>query len=115
MIFVYMLRCADGRYYVASTRKSLEARVVEHNADHFGGLTAARRPVQLVWHQEFQRAQDAIEAERQIKGWTRAKKEALIRGDYQRLHALSGSAARRAVSFDTPTGAKRRSAAQDEG
>ena len=115
MVFVYMLRCSDGRYYVGSTRASLEQRIAQHNAGSFGGFTAKRRPVQLVWHQEFQRITDAIEVERQLKGWTRVKKEALIRGDYDLLPELSGSAWHRAVSFDTPTGPKRRLATQDEG
>ncbi len=50
--------------------------MVQHNAGDFGGYTASRRPVVLVWQQEFQRLADAIAAERQIKGWSRAKKEA---------------------------------------
>jgi len=87
--YVYMLRCADGSYYVGSTRKSLEARVAEHNAGNFGGYTAGLRPVVLVFHQEFDRITDAIAAERQVKGWKRAKKEALIRGDFDSLRALA--------------------------
>jgi putative endonuclease len=88
-IFVYMLRCRDGSYYVGTTRDSLERRVAEHNAGSFGGYTSARRPVQLVFHQEFDRITDAIAAERQVKGWRREKKEALIRGDYAALPALA--------------------------
>jgi putative endonuclease len=87
--FVYILRCKDGTYYVGSTRGSLEDRVTQHNAGNFGGYTAARRPVVLVWHQEFQYITDAIAAERQLKGWSRAKKEALIRGDFELLHTLA--------------------------
>ncbi len=87
--FVYVLRCADGSYYVGSTRASLDERVGQHNAGSFGGYTARRRPVTLVFAQEFQRITDAIAAERQLKGWTRAKKEALIRGDYDALSALA--------------------------
>ena len=88
-IYVYMLRCADGSHYVGNTRGSLEDRVGQHNAGSFGGYTSARRPVVLVWQQDFQRLTDAIAAERQIKGWNRAKKEALIRGDFELLHLLS--------------------------
>lgn len=91
MVFVYMLRCSDGAYYVGSTRASLEQRVAQHNAGAFGGFTAQRRPVELVWHQDFQRITDAIAVERQIKGWSRVKKEALIAQDYGRLPSLSGS------------------------
>ena len=87
--FVYILRCADGRYYVGSTRTSLEERVAQHNAGTFGGYTAYRRPVSLVFHEEFQRITDAIAAERQVKNWSRAKKEALIGGDFEALKRLA--------------------------
>lgn len=87
--FVYMLRCRDGSYYVGSTRNDLEQRIAEHNAGEHDGYTAARRPVELVFHQEFSRIEDAIAAERQIKGWSRAKKEALIRGDWKLIRALA--------------------------
>src|ERR1700674_2184338 len=88
-LYVYMLRCSDGSYYVGITRGSLEDRVAQHNAANFGGYTARRRPVELVWQQEFQRITDAIAAERQIKSWSRAKKEALIQGNFELLHLLS--------------------------
>jgi putative endonuclease len=87
--FVYILRCADDSYYVGSTRASLEERMSQHDAGTFGGYTARRRPVRLVFQQEFDRITDAIAAERQLKGWTRAKKEALIRGDFDALRTLS--------------------------
>ncbi|HKO10018.1 MAG TPA: GIY-YIG nuclease family protein [Alphaproteobacteria bacterium] len=87
--FVYLLRCSDGSYYVGSTRGSLEGRIAEHNAGHFGGYTKDRRPVDLVFHQEFARIEDAIAAERQIKGWRREKKEALIRRDFSALPTLA--------------------------
>jgi putative endonuclease len=67
----------------------LEQRVAEHNAGAFGGYTARRRPVTLVFHQEFDRIIDAIAAERQLKGWTRAKKAALITGNFAEIHALA--------------------------
>ncbi len=86
---VYMLRCADGRYYVGSTRGSLDIRVAQHDQGLVEGYTKHRRPVDLVWHQVFQRITDAIVAERQIKGWSRAKKEALIGSDWDALKALS--------------------------
>ena len=87
--YVYILRCSDGSYYVGSTRSSLETRISQHNTGHFGGYTASRRPVVLVFQQDFGRIQDAISAERQIKGWRRAKKEALIRGEFDVLHELA--------------------------
>ncbi len=89
--FVYILRCTDGSYYVGSTRGTLENRVNEHNAGIYGGYTKSRRPVQLVFHETFDRITDAIAAERQLKGWRRAKKEALIRGDVDALVHLSRS------------------------
>jgi putative endonuclease len=88
-VFVYMLRCADGSFYVGSTRAGLEARLAQHNDGTFGGYTARRRPVTLVFHQEFARITDAIAAERRLKGWTRAKKEALIGSDFAMLSALA--------------------------
>ena len=97
--FVYMLRCNDGRYYVGSTRASLEHRVSEHNSGSFGGFTKSRRPVELVYSQEFDRITDAIAAERRLKGWSRAKKQALICGDYERLKVL----ARNRTEFPHPS------------
>ena len=67
--FVYILRCADGSYYVGSTRASLDERFAQHEAGTFDGYTARRRPLRLVFAQEFQRITDAIAAERQLKGW----------------------------------------------
>jgi predicted GIY-YIG superfamily endonuclease len=87
--YLYILRCADGSYYVGTTRQDLEQRINEHHAGTFGGFTAHRRPVTLVFHQSFERVEDAVSAERQIKGWRRAKKEALIRGDYATLPSLA--------------------------
>ncbi len=87
--YVYMLRCADGSYYVGSTRKSLEDRLQEHQAGSFDGYTAARRPVALIFHEHFQRIEDAIAAEQKLKGWSRAKKEALVAGDFGLIHELA--------------------------
>jgi len=87
--FVYILRCSDGSYYVGSARGSLERRILQHNAGAFGGYTFTRRPVELVHHEDFERITDAVAAERKLKGWSRAKKEALIAGDFGRLKELS--------------------------
>ena len=87
--YLYILLCADGSYYVGVTRDSLEKRIAEHEAGTFGGYTARRRPLRLVFHQHFNRIEDAIAAERQVKGWRREKKEALIRGDFAALPALA--------------------------
>ena len=100
--YVYMLECRDGRYYVGITRKTLEARIGEHNAGVVNGFTRSRRPVRLVFYQEFQRITDAIAVERQIKGWSRAKKKALIRGDFDAVRRLSKRHRRPRSSFETP-------------
>ena len=88
---VYILRCADGSYYVGLTREALEQRVGQHDAGTFCGYTKSRRPVKLVFSQHFDRITDAIAAERQVKGWGRAKKEALIAGDFAALRRLARS------------------------
>jgi len=87
--FLYVLKCNDDSYYVGTTRDAVENRVAEHDAGHFGGYTGSRRPVRLVFAQEFERIADAIAAERQVKGWRRAKKEALIRGELSMLPVLA--------------------------
>ena len=97
--YVYILRCRDGRYYVGSTRGSLEQRVGEHNAGVYGGFTKSRRPVELVYSQYFDRITDAIAAERQLKGWSRAKNEALIKDDFDLLVQL----ARNRTEFPHPS------------
>lgn len=83
-IYVYMLRCADGSFYIGSaTGEDTSKRVDEHNAGAYPGYTYSRRPVVLVWSEYFERITDGIAAERQLKGWSRAKKEALIRSDWE--------------------------------
>ncbi len=88
-----MLRCRDGSYYVGTTRTTLEQRLAEHRNRHYGGYTASRLPVELVFQQPFDRIEDAIAAERQVKGWRREKKEALIRNDFEALKSLSSRSA----------------------
>jgi putative endonuclease len=89
--FVYMLRCADGSYYVGvATGDDLTKRVTEHQIGaHPGSYTHSRRPVELVWSDHFERITDAIAAERQVKGWSRAKKEALIQGKWELIQQLA--------------------------
>jgi putative endonuclease len=62
--WLYILRCADGSYYVGTTRTSLEVRIAQHNDGTFPGYTAARRPVELIFSQWFDRITEAIESER---------------------------------------------------
>ena len=92
--YLYMLRCADGSYYVGSTT-NLDVRLAEHSAGEGGDYTVRRLPVALVYCEEFPTLHDAFVSERQVKGWTRAKKEALIRRDYDALIELSRSAVHR--------------------
>jgi len=87
--YLYILRCSDQSYYVGTSRKDPEIRVAEHNAELFGGDTERRRPVCLVYSQHFETIVDAIAVERQVKGWSRAKKEALIRGDWTQVSLLA--------------------------
>jgi putative endonuclease len=87
--WVCILKCSDGSYYTGVAHASLERRIGEHNAGTYGGFTSTRRPVRLVFSEEFDRLADAIASERQIKRWSRAKKEALIRGDFDALRKLA--------------------------
>jgi putative endonuclease len=87
--YLYILLCADGSFYVGTTIVALERRLAEHQAGTYDGYTARRRPVQLVYCLHFERLEDAAAAERQIKGWRREKKQALIRGDYGALPLLA--------------------------
>jgi putative endonuclease len=74
--YVYMVRCADGSFYVGSaTGKDLAPRIEQHNAGSYPGYTFTRRPVVLVWSEHFERITDGIAVERQIKGWVAPKKK----------------------------------------
>ena len=85
---VYILNCADGSYYTGHT-DNLEARLVAHQLGQVPGYTQKRRPLRMVFAEELSSRQEAFERERQIKGWTRAKKRALIRSDWEHLISLS--------------------------
>ena len=87
--YVYMLHCVDGSYYVGSARRGMDQRVNEHKQGVYGGYTSTRRPVRLAWADHFLNITDAIAVERQLKGWSRAKKEALIRGDCGAIQLLA--------------------------
>ena len=91
---VYILRCADRSYYVGVTRDDPELRLAQHNAGSYPGYTSTRRPVEMVFVDWCERITDAIENERRIKRWSRAKKEALIRGDFAALRVLASRKAR---------------------
>lgn len=93
--WLYILRYADGAYYTGTTRADLEQRLAEHQFGRFPGFTEKRRPVVLVYSEYFEQIVDAIAAERKVKGWSRAKKESLMTGDFDRLEEL----ARRRTAF----------------
>ena len=82
--YVYILRCSDGSYYTGHT-ETPGARLAAHQTGDFEGYTHSRRPVTLVFTQEFPTREEALASERRVKGWSRAKKEALIAGDWQKL------------------------------
>ena len=83
-----MLRCADGSLYVGSTRE-LFARLNQHELGLGAAYTRDRRPVELVWHEEHEHVGSAFSREKQIQNWSRAKRLALIAGDYEGLPELS--------------------------
>ncbi|WP_110748819.1 GIY-YIG nuclease family protein [Phyllobacterium leguminum] len=87
---VYILRCADGSYYTGITKQSVESRIWEHNhlPDEMA-YTWNRRPVELVFSETYDLVKEAIAREKQIKGWSRRKKEALIALNYEGLPELS--------------------------
>jgi tRNA/rRNA methyltransferase len=85
--FVYMLRCSDGSSYVGPT-DDLTQRFAQHQTGAFPGYTRKRRPVELVWWSEMPSRYEAATRELQLKGWSRAKKEALVRGDRERISEL---------------------------
>lgn len=97
-----MLRCSDKSYDIGSTsHDDVTVRVVEHNEGRYPGFTAKRLPVVLVWSKHFDRLEEAHEAERRLKGWSRVKKEALIAGDPASLEQL----ARRRAGLPKPEAA----------
>jgi putative endonuclease len=79
--YAYILLCADGKYYTGHT-DDLEKRIGQHQSGLIKGFTSSRLPVKLMWVQDFPTRYEALDAELKIKGWSQAKKEALIRGDW---------------------------------
>jgi putative endonuclease len=86
--WVYILKCADGSYYTGHT-DNLEKRIGEHRSGAFGGYTSTRLPAELVFSQDFSSREEALTSERQIKGWSRKKKEAMMRGDWNEVSRLA--------------------------
>jgi predicted GIY-YIG superfamily endonuclease len=90
--WTYMLHCNAGRLYVGHT-DTLEARIARHQSGSVRGFTRSYLPVKLVWSQEFPTRYEALTTERQVKGWSRAKKLALIREDWPEISRLAKSKA----------------------
>ena len=86
--FIYILECSDSSFYTGVTN-NLERRVAEHNSGLIKGYTSKRLPVRLVFSQRFSDINQAIKSEKQIKGWSRNKKKALIDGNFELLVDLS--------------------------
>jgi len=100
--YLYILRCRDGSFYVGHTDE-LEERMRQHSDRQFCAYTARRHPLVLVYSCEFPTRIEALERERQIKGWTRAKKQALIRGDWDVIRQLArGPSRERSPRASTP-------------
>ena len=100
--WAYMLRCADGRYYTGHT-DDLDRRIGQHQTGGHCKFTSTRRPVTLVWCECFASRMEALEAERIVGGWSRAKKEALIAGDWKRVGHFAKPPSERAAAPEQPT------------
>ena len=94
MAHVYILLCSDGTFYTGSTN-NLDARLWMHQQGRGCDYTRTRLPVTLVWAQEFERVADAYAVERKLHGWSRAKKQAVIDGNWKLLPSLARSTARK--------------------
>jgi putative endonuclease len=91
MAWMYILQCSDESYYIGST-KNLDLRFSQHQNGKGSRYTSARLPVQLVYCEEYERVSDAFYREKQVQGWTRRKREALINGSPELLPALAKKA-----------------------
>jgi putative endonuclease len=97
--FMYIVECADGTFYTGST-KNLERRIAQHNGeflshelsdeeDGAANYTKSRRPVKLIYCEEYPRIDEAFQREKQVQGWNRKKKIALIKGEFDKLPELA--------------------------
>ena len=104
MPYVYIVRCADDSYYVGSTW-NVERRLFQHNSkDEGAAYTRTRQPVELAWSGWYDSIAEAFAMEKRIQGWSRAKREALIRGEYGVLPRLSQNASKRRRERETRGG-----------
>ena len=91
---MYILECSDGTYYTGST-KDLMRRLEQHQSGEGANYTAKRLPVKLLYYEVYDRIDYAFNREKQVQGWSRKKKEALINGDEQLLSELAKKAFRK--------------------
>jgi tRNA/rRNA methyltransferase len=110
--WVYILRCADGSYYPGHT-DDLDRRIAQHQSGEIPGYTHERRPVELVFSETFAQRTDALERERQIKDWSRKKKEALFRNDFAAVSA-AGEASRQSSRLRSTTARNERGMTEDQ-
>jgi len=128
MPYLYILECADGSYYTGSTW-NLEKRLWEHQNGLGANYTVKHGPVKLVYCEETERVEDAYRREKQIQGWSRKKKQALIAGETNALHrlaeckneshcanlaAVSGAVSLDSIPFDSAQGTESRETEQNE-
>ncbi|MHA6523584.1 GIY-YIG nuclease family protein [Tessaracoccus sp. G1721] len=106
MPFTYMLECSDGSFYVGSTW-DLGERVSQHMAGRGATYTSRRRPVRLVWAEEFERVDEAYAMEKRVQGWGREKRIALIEGRYDDLPTLARKGRRAAACEISPEARER--------
>ena len=88
MAWMYILQCSDGSYYVGSAR-DLETRIASHQSGQGAKYTTRRLPVELVYAEEYSNIGEAFEREKQIQGWSRAKREAIIKAEWNKLPELA--------------------------
>ena len=86
--YMYSLLCSNGKYYTGSTN-DMDKRLAEHQNGEGSNYTRKHLPVELVYLEEFRRIDDAFKREKQVQGWGRKKKEALIKGNFDELPELS--------------------------
>lgn len=86
--WVYILECADGSYYTGCT-KDIQQRFLEHENGRGSNHTRKRLPVKLVYTEAYPLMQQALGREKQIQGWSRKKKEALMHGKFEELPELA--------------------------
>ena len=82
--YTYMLKCANGAFYVGYT-DNVEQRMVQHRVGTYAGYTSIRLPVELVWTKRFDTLKEAVDSEQKLKGWSRKKKELLIANDWEAI------------------------------